>query len=110
MIRTRTAEIHADVSDPVAVWHRFLKLVNALPGVTVLASIQHQFPGGGMTGLVVIAESHAAIHTWPEHGYAWAELATCGDPAALDRFAELIGVWGESFPSLSVPKPLSING
>jgi S-adenosylmethionine/arginine decarboxylase-like enzyme len=53
-----------------------------------------------VTGLVVIGESHAAIHTWPERGYAWAELATCGDPAALDRFSELMSEWAS--PALSI--------
>jgi S-adenosylmethionine/arginine decarboxylase-like enzyme len=100
MIRTKAVEVRADVSDPVAVWHRFLEVVNRLPGITVLGTAHHVFPGGGVTGLVVIGESHAAIHTWPERGYAWAELATCGDPAALDRFSELMSEWAS--PALSI--------
>jgi S-adenosylmethionine/arginine decarboxylase-like enzyme len=47
----------------------------------------------------VIGESHAAIHTWPEHGYAWVELATCGDPGALDIFADLMGKLSAELPT-----------
>jgi S-adenosylmethionine decarboxylase len=90
MIRTCNLELNGDFSDPVRVWHWFLSAINYIGDVTVLGSVKHDFPGGGVTGLVVIAESHAAIHTWPELGYAWVELATCGDPSALDRFAELM--------------------
>jgi S-adenosylmethionine decarboxylase proenzyme len=35
-------------------------------GLTVLGDLFHQFEGGGTTGCVVLAESHVAIHTWPE--------------------------------------------
>ena len=35
-------------------------------GLTVLGDLFHQFDGGGITGCVVLAESHVAIHTWPE--------------------------------------------
>lgn len=85
-IQTRQIEIHGDCWDGVEVWQRFLIATNRLTGTTILNSIKHDFPGGGLTGLVLLAESHAAIHTWPEYGVAWVELATCGDPAALDEF------------------------
>lgn len=87
LVQTIDAEVCGDFTDPVAVWHGFLESLNHLPGVTVLATCKHEFPGGGLSGLVIIGESHAAIHTWPELGRAWVELATCGDPAALTLFA-----------------------
>ena len=90
MILTRAVELFGDFSDPVAVWHRFLCAVNAIGGITILGTMKHEFPGGGITGMVIIGESHLAIHTWPEKGYAWAEMATCGDPAGLDRFETLV--------------------
>lgn len=79
-------DITGDFTDSAAVWHDFLTLINKLPGVTVLATLRHDFPGGGFSGIVIIGESHAAIHTWPERQRAWVELATCGDPAALKVF------------------------
>ena len=87
LVKTFDAEIDGDFADSVRAWQWFLEIVNELPGVTVLATAKHDFPGGGMSGVVIIGESHAAIHTWPELGKAWVELATCGDPAALDIFA-----------------------
>lgn len=44
--------------------------------------VVHHFSPHGVTGVVVIAESHFSIHTWPEHGFAAVDLFTCGD--ALD--------------------------
>ena len=88
LVRTINATVTGDYSDGVQVWQDFLTVVNGLPGVTVINSMKHEFPGGGISGLVLIAESHAAIHTWPEHDKAWIELATCGDPAALDVFVQ----------------------
>jgi S-adenosylmethionine decarboxylase len=45
---------------------------------TVLGEIFHEFPGGGVTGVVALAESHISIHTWPEIGYAAIDVFTCG--------------------------------
>ncbi|MBI4351203.1 MAG: adenosylmethionine decarboxylase [Elusimicrobia bacterium] len=47
-------------------------------GATVIDSIFHHFKPHGVSGVVVIAESHFAIHTWPEHRYAAVDLFTCG--------------------------------
>jgi S-adenosylmethionine decarboxylase proenzyme len=48
-------------------------------GATIVQSAFHQFSPFGVSGVVVIAESHLAIHTWPEYGYASVDLYTCGD-------------------------------
>ena len=47
-------------------------------GATVVQSVFHLFNPHGVSGVVVIAESHLAIHTWPEHGYAAVDIFTCG--------------------------------
>src|SRR5690606_30116489 len=39
----------------------------------------HQFSPQGISGVVVISESHLAIHTWPEYGYAAVDVFTCGE-------------------------------
>lgn len=46
---------------------------------TVIDGVFHKFNPHGVSGVVVIAESHLAIHTWPEYGYAAVDLFTCGD-------------------------------
>ncbi len=48
-------------------------------GATVVKSTFHHFSPHGVSGVVVIAESHLAIHTWPEYGFAAVDLFTCGD-------------------------------
>jgi S-adenosylmethionine decarboxylase len=53
--------------------------VNANTEVKELAF--HHFYPQGVSGVVVIAESHISIHTWPENGYAALDIYTCGDKA-----------------------------
>jgi S-adenosylmethionine decarboxylase proenzyme len=45
---------------------------------TVLGHHFHQFAPHGVSGVVIIAESHISIHTWPEHAYAAVDIFTCG--------------------------------
>ena len=46
---------------------------------TIVEVAFHEFSPFGISGMVVIAESHLAIHTWPEYGYAAVDVFTCGD-------------------------------
>ena len=48
-------------------------------GATVIKSVFHLFNPHGVGGVVVIAESHLAIHTWPEHCFASVDVFTCGN-------------------------------
>lgn len=50
-----------------------------IAGATVINSTFHHFSPWGVSGVVVIQESHLAIHTWPEYRYAAVDLFTCGD-------------------------------
>ena len=45
---------------------------------TIVTEVFHTFSPHGVSGVVVIAESHVAIHTWPEHGYAAVDIFSCG--------------------------------
>ncbi len=47
-------------------------------GATVIDSRFHSFEPQGVSGVVIIAESHFSVHTWPEHDYAAVDLFTCG--------------------------------
>ncbi len=47
-------------------------------GAEVRETVFHQFCPQGISGVVVISESHLAIHTWPEYGYAAVDVFTCG--------------------------------
>ena len=47
-------------------------------GLTIVGDSFHQFEPQGVTGTVLLAESHLAIHTWPEFGFASIDIYTCG--------------------------------
>lgn len=48
-------------------------------GATIVKATFHRYNPQGVSGVVVIAESHMSIHTWPEYGYAAVDFFTCGD-------------------------------
>jgi S-adenosylmethionine decarboxylase len=54
-------------------------------GATALADETFDFQEGGVSGFVLLAESHISIHTWPEHGYAAIDIYTCGRHTMPDR-------------------------
>jgi S-adenosylmethionine decarboxylase len=50
-------------------------------GATPVAGHFHPFgPGLGVTGVLLLQESHISIHTWPEHGFAAVDVFMCGAP------------------------------
>jgi S-adenosylmethionine decarboxylase len=53
-------------------------------GATIISSSFHQFEPQGISGVVVIAESHFTVHAWPEHDYAAVDIFTCGDNLDLE--------------------------
>ncbi len=57
----------------------FMEEATRLAGATIVQSVFHLFNPHGVSGVVVIAESHLAIHTWPEYEYAAIDLFTCGE-------------------------------
>ena len=50
-----------------------------LCNTTVIKQFFHEFSPYGVSGILVIAESHFTIHTWPEFEYAAVDIFTCGD-------------------------------
>lgn len=46
-------------------------------GGTIVKAVFHNFSPYGVSGVVVITESHVTIHTWPEHGYAAVDIFSC---------------------------------
>ena len=70
-----SAELLNDVGRVEEILLGAARIVNA----TILSTSFHSFTPQGVSGVVVIAESHLAIHTWPEHGYAAVDVFTCGN-------------------------------
>ena len=77
-------------------------MVNAAQkaGATVIQSTFHHFSPFGVSGVVVIQESHLAIHTWPEYRYAAVDLFTCGETVdawiSFDLLKEAFKAEGQS--------------
>jgi len=59
-------------------------------GAEVLGESFHQFKPHGVSGVVIIAESHLFIHTWPECGYAAVDIFTCGDSVQPGKAAQML--------------------
>jgi len=67
-------------------------------GSKVLGIHLHRLAPQGISGVVVISESHLTIHTWPERGEAAVDVFTCGDPdrarAAVEALPARLGARG----------------
>lgn len=57
---------------------------------TIVDAMFHAFNPYGVSGVVVIAESHLSIHTWPEHRYAAVDIFTCGEVIKPEEAVEYI--------------------
>lgn len=66
-----------NLKDPVVI-ESFLQQAAKIMGATIVQSNFHHFSPLGVSGVVVIMESHLTIHTWPEFGYAAVDIFTCG--------------------------------
>ncbi len=67
------------LDDPAHIDER-LRAAAIATGATILHSHFHHFsPNGGVSGVVVLAESHISIHTWPERDFAALDIFVCGD-------------------------------
>lgn len=54
-------------------------------GATVIGYKFHRFQPSGVSGIILIAESHISIHTWPDKGYASVDIYTCGNKCFPDE-------------------------
>jgi S-adenosylmethionine decarboxylase len=57
---------------------------------TIVDVVFHEFNPFGISGVVVIAESHLSIHTWPEHRYAAIDIFSCGATLRPDEAASYL--------------------
>jgi S-adenosylmethionine decarboxylase len=55
----------------------------------IVAEVWHPFTPHGVTGVIVIEESHLSIHTWPESGYAAVDFYSCGQGHLKDAISLL---------------------
>ena len=84
----------------------FCKAQVAAAGLTSVGSLFHSFgEGGGVTGVVVLAESHLSIHTWPEAGYVTLDVYVCNystnnRPKAQQLFDHILAAFNPAEPHL----------
>ena len=87
-----------------------------ISGATALKASFHQFAPQGVSGVIIIAESHFTIHTWPEYGYAALDIFTCGHSVdsqkALDYIEKELNVKTVSVTEMrrgNIRFPMKIN-
>jgi S-adenosylmethionine decarboxylase len=59
-------------------------------GATVLDKSHYVFEPNGLTIVYLLSESHASLHTYPEHGTCFVDLFTCGEKCSAERFNETL--------------------
>jgi S-adenosylmethionine decarboxylase len=68
-------------------------------GATVVQETSHNFPGAGLTCVLILAESHAVLHTWPETGTVNIDIFSCS--TRLESLAAIAAL-GRSFGAAGV--------
>lgn len=75
--------------------------------LTKIRSHYHQFRPSGVTGVVLLAESHITMHSWPEYNYIALDLFSCGDKKkATTAFDQLV----KDFKPLKTKKRIVMRG
>jgi len=59
-------------------------------GAHIVETLFHQFNPYGVSGVIVISESHFTIHTWPEHNYAAVDIFTCDEELDLEQAVKVL--------------------
>ena len=77
----------AILDDPRIIETEMTRAVDA-SGATMIKPFFHQFAPQGVSGVIIISESHFTIHTWPEYGYAALDVFTCGDVIDMEAATE----------------------
>ncbi len=60
-------------------------------GGTIVKTVFHNFSPHGVSGVIVITESHVTIHTWPEYGYAAVDIFSCSEKLDHSAIRQLSG-------------------
>ena len=80
---------HSRIDEPAVVRQAIVEAV-AAAGATLLHVHVHRYAPQGVTGVAVLAESHFALHSWPERDYLAADLFTCGDSTDPQAAADVL--------------------
>ena len=83
-------ECDPEILDDIERIEEVLTKAAEIANATVIDKRFHKFSPQGVSGAVVVSESHITIHTWPEHGYASVDVYTCGDHTMPVKAGEYI--------------------
>ncbi len=99
------------LADVVALQALLQRAADAAGATTLAAHFHHFGDGMGVTGVLLLAESHLSIHTWPEHGFAALDVFLCGD-GQLERARALLcdGLRAERVDWREFPRGISLQG
>jgi len=85
--------------DPDAVTTAFIGALRDA-GATIVETVSHHFPGAGLTCVLILSESHAVLHTWPETGTVNIDIFSCSTRlkslAAIVELGKTFGAGGVS--------------
>ncbi len=84
------------VTDDVAAISEHLRAAAGAIGATVVGEVFHRYAPQGVSGTLLIAESHMSVHTWPEAGYVAVDIFTCGGLDPRPGFRYLVAALGAS--------------
>lgn len=84
--------------EPAVVRRAFVDALTGA-GATVVQQLAHQFPGAGQTCVLILAESHAVLHTWPETGTVNLDIFSC---SARLKCEAAIAALGDAFGATTV--------
>lgn len=80
--------------DPVGIATLFAAALRGA-GATIVREVSHAFPGAGLTCVLILRESHAVLHTWPETGTVNVDIFSCSTRlkslAAIDELGRVLG-------------------
>ncbi len=62
-----------------------MKVAGKASGATLLDFLVHTFPNGGVTIVMLLSESHASIHTYPEYNACFVDFFTCGNTCIVEK-------------------------
>ncbi len=101
----------ADLNDDVFLLNLLERAAEAARS-HVVERVVHKYPKEGVTVILILAETHLSVHTWPEHGYAAVDVFICGegrDPhAAWDVIKE--GLSPASFEEKEIYRTIGRKG
>jgi S-adenosylmethionine decarboxylase len=73
------SDCNSKTLDNLELLEQYLEEAVRLSGATIVRSVFHRYNPQGVSGVVVIAESHLSVHTWPEYAYAAVDFFACGE-------------------------------